>query len=364
MVTRWPVPRCTRCWITARVMRNGAMRLTASVRANSSGVVSATGLMKNTPALLTTMSGTPGSTRIRATIRSTPAGSARSHRKSVRRSLDAPTAVHQSQEFVARLRVLEQCAAQGARYGLRVLLLDPAHHHAEVGRFDHHADAAGVEHLHERIGHLVGEALLYLQPAREHLDHARDLGKAHEPTVREIRHVRLAEERQQVVLAQRVDLDVAHAHEVFVTLTVERVADHVGDLHVIAAGQPLERGFDAGGSVSEAFAHRILAQLGEHLPHQGVERRSHPGRGHRRRRRGVRVGGAVQAGRFHLVASHACWPSGPGLSSAHVKLKLFALVSTAGASAAGALWTFPSILASAFLVAWGAEAAQFLDRKS
>ena len=32
----------------------------------------------------------------------------------------------------------------------------------------------------------------------------------------------------------------------------------------------------------------------------------------------------------------------------------------AGASAASALWTFPSILASAFLVAWGAEAAQFL----
>ena len=43
-----------------------------------------------------------------------------------------------------------------------------------------------------------------------------------------------------------------------------------------------------------------------------------------------------------------------------MKLKLFALVSTAGASAAAALWTFPSILASAFLVAWGAEAAQFL----
>jgi len=43
-----------------------------------------------------------------------------------------------------------------------------------------------------------------------------------------------------------------------------------------------------------------------------------------------------------------------------VKLKLLALLSTAGGSALSALWTFPSILASAFLVAWGAEAAQFL----
>ncbi len=41
-------------------------------------------------------------------------------------------------------------------------------------------------------------------------------------------------------------------------------------------------------------------------------------------------------------------------------LKLLAAVSQAGASALSALWTFPSILVSAFLVAWGAEAAQFL----
>jgi cation:H+ antiporter len=41
-------------------------------------------------------------------------------------------------------------------------------------------------------------------------------------------------------------------------------------------------------------------------------------------------------------------------------LKVLAAISQAGASALSALWTFPSILLSAFLVAWGAEAAQFL----
>src|SRR5438552_10564513 len=56
----------------------------------------------------------------------------------------------------------------------------------------------------------------------------------------------------------------------------------------------------------------------------------------------------------------ACWPSGAGLSSAHVKLKVLAFLSGAGGSALAALWTFPSILGSAFLVTWGAEAAQFL----
>ncbi|PYP02927.1 MAG: hypothetical protein DMD25_05710 [Gemmatimonadetes bacterium] len=43
-----------------------------------------------------------------------------------------------------------------------------------------------------------------------------------------------------------------------------------------------------------------------------------------------------------------------------MKLKVLAFLSTAGGSALSALWTFPSILMSAFLVAWGAEAAQFL----
>jgi len=41
-------------------------------------------------------------------------------------------------------------------------------------------------------------------------------------------------------------------------------------------------------------------------------------------------------------------------------LKLLVQATQAGGSALSALWTFPSILFSAFLVAWGAEAAQFL----
>ena len=38
------------------------------------------------------------------------------------------------------------------------------------------------------------------------------------------------------------------------------------------------------------------------------------------------------------------------------QLKLLAALTQAGASALSALWTFPSMLLSAFLVAWGAEA--------
>jgi hypothetical protein len=41
-------------------------------------------------------------------------------------------------------------------------------------------------------------------------------------------------------------------------------------------------------------------------------------------------------------------------------LKILAGGAAGGGKALSALWTFPSILSSAFLLAWGAEAAQFL----
>lgn len=49
-----------------------------------------------------------------------------------------------------------------------------------------------------------------------------------------------------------------------------------------------------------------------------------------------------------------------GLSSASVRLRLIAWVAAAGGSVASSLWTAPTVVASAFLVAWGAEAAQFV----
>src|SRR5437764_12074746 len=41
-------------------------------------------------------------------------------------------------------------------------------------------------------------------------------------------------------------------------------------------------------------------------------------------------------------------------------LKLIKATSAASAAAWSAIWTFPSILLSAFIIAWAAEAAQFL----
>src|SRR5262249_54885233 len=98
------------------------------------------------------------------------------------------------QKLLTRLGVFSERAAQRAGDRLRVLLLDPAHHHAQVDGFDHDADAGGSEHLLDRRGDFFGEPLLNLQPPREDLDQTGELGEAYDTTIRDVRDVCLPKE--------------------------------------------------------------------------------------------------------------------------------------------------------------------------
>ena len=70
---------------------------------------------------------------------------------------------------------------------------------------------------------LHGEPLLHLEPAREHLDEARDLREPDDAAVRDVRDVDAPEERQQVVLAQAVEVDVLHEDHLVVADLEQRV---------------------------------------------------------------------------------------------------------------------------------------------
>src|SRR5438270_13372718 len=80
---------------------------------------------------------------------------------------------------VQKLRPRARVAPEGAEHAgsdhPAARRLDPAHLQAEMPRFDDHADASGGNRLVQRLGDLVGELLLDLQPLREGLDQARDL---------------------------------------------------------------------------------------------------------------------------------------------------------------------------------------------
>jgi hypothetical protein len=96
-------------------------------------------------------------------------------------------------------------------------------------------DPQRLDLLPDRFGDLVRQPLLDLQAPREDLDEPRDLAEADHLPVREVGDVAAAEERQQVVLAQAVEVDVADDHHLVVVDGEQRVVEHRIDVGLIAA---------------------------------------------------------------------------------------------------------------------------------
>src|SRR3569833_2400237 len=88
---------------------------------------------------------------------------------------------------------------------------------------------------------LLSQTFLNLEPSGEHLDDPGQLAQANDPSVWDVCDVRLSKERQHVMLAQTVELDVANHHHVRGAFAVEQTrSDDVSDVHFIAARQPGE----------------------------------------------------------------------------------------------------------------------------
>src|SRR5580704_12532821 len=169
--------------------------------------------------------------------------------------------VGEPQKLIARLRVVTEAAAQGAGDGLGVLLLHAAHHHAQVLGLDDDADAARAERLLEGQCDLLGEPLLDLEPPGIYIDDAGHLREADDAAIRDLRHVRAAEERQHVVLAQRVELDVPHHdHALVPGLLEQRIANDLRGVHRVAAREELERFGDALRRLDQPLAVGIFAE--------------------------------------------------------------------------------------------------------
>ena len=90
-------------------------------------------------------------------------------------------------------------------------------------------------------GDLVGHPFLQLQPAREDIDQARNLAEPDHAAVRDVGDVALAEERQQVVLAHAVEVDVADDHHLAIIDAEQRAVQHVVDVGRVAAREKPQR---------------------------------------------------------------------------------------------------------------------------
>ena len=82
--------------------------------------------------------------------------------------------------------------------------------------------------------------------------------------------MRLADERHHVVLAVRVERDVAHQHEIVIGADLaEGAVEHVGRQLAISAVKLVVGVDDAPRRVEQAFAVGIVARIGDQRPHRG-----------------------------------------------------------------------------------------------
>jgi hypothetical protein len=124
---------------------------------------------------------------------------------------------------MARPRVGMEHPQHRARDRDRILLRDAAHRHAKMRRFHHDGDAVRADLVANRLGHLRREALLHLQAAREDVHHTRDFAQADHPPIRQIRHMAPAEEREHVMLAEAIEIDVPDDHHLVILDREQRV---------------------------------------------------------------------------------------------------------------------------------------------
>src|SRR5690606_13998134 len=136
-------------------------------------------------------------------------GSSRSREE----SLLPPGLVEEAQELGARAGVLAEAAEHLRGDHAHPALVDAARGHAFVRGLDHHTHAARRQHPFDAMRDLRGHLFLHLETARVGLDHPRELADANHLAVRQVAHVRLADDRRHVVLAVALELDVAqHDH--------------------------------------------------------------------------------------------------------------------------------------------------------
>src|SRR5436190_18839057 len=129
-------------------------------------------------------------------------------RNAVAQAGNGASQLDQLEKLHARPCVRSERAEHRARHREGILLLDAAHRHAQVGRLDDHGDADRRNLLADRIGDLVREPLLNLQPAAEHVDQPWNLAQPDDAGTRNVGDVALSEKRQQMVLAQAIEVDV------------------------------------------------------------------------------------------------------------------------------------------------------------
>src|SRR5215472_14955647 len=121
-------------------------------------------------------------------------------------------------------------------------------------------NALGADLLLDGLRDLIRQALLNLQASRKHVHHAGDLAQAKHAPARQIRHMRPAEKRQQMMLTQTEKFNILYYHHLVVMDAEGCAIQYRVHTLGIPAGQKLEHLFVAVWRLPKPLPIRILAK--------------------------------------------------------------------------------------------------------
>src|SRR5450759_3239594 len=162
----------------------------------------------------------------------------------------------------------------GGRYCRGVLLLNSAHHHAQMSRFNDHSHALRFDSTVNRFSNLCCETLLHLQSTRKYIHQPSHLTEPNHLPLRNIRDVDLAEERQKVVFAEAEHLNILDDHHLVIRHIEHRAPQSFLWVLLVAFGQILHRTFHTFGSMPQAITLWVLAETDQHFPHEFLQART------------------------------------------------------------------------------------------
>ena len=131
--------------------------------------------------------------------------------------------------------------------------------------FHDHCYAGRFETSHEPFGNLRGKIFLDLQAPGENIDNARHLGKADHFPVRNVGDVRPTNEWKQMMLTERIKLDVLNQYDLTRVRLEDRMINDFAEILSVSLRQKFHRARSAIGRALQTLAIQILANATKQL---------------------------------------------------------------------------------------------------
>src|SRR5262245_7974340 len=96
--------------------------------------------------------------------------------------------------------------------------------------FTYHRHAERIDLFADRLGDLIGHPFLDLEPPRKDVDQTRNLAETDDSFTRDVRDVALAEKGEEMMLTERVEIDVLDDHHLVVIDGEQCVVEDIVDV--------------------------------------------------------------------------------------------------------------------------------------